>query len=102
VKQFVCIVLPALLFGCGGGASQEATSHPLGLSLPLAVGARLMQATNTSLSIEWEFRDGAVDYRVTRDGQPLIVAEETQNRFRDIYLTPGKMSLLPTSCGRVR
>lgn len=98
-------VVPAFLaalfvLGCGGGGGGSSTSSaPPGSgstpgpspALPAPVGASVTQATNTAISIKWETASGAVDYRVSRSSQQLVIAEETQTRFRDTDLTPGQV-----------
>jgi hypothetical protein len=92
VKPFLVLVLPLLLLGCGGGGSvsEPGSVAPAASLLPVPVGAMVTQATPTSLSFQWESVNGAVDYRVARNSQQIILAEDTQSRFRDTDLTPGQ------------
>lgn len=46
------------------------------------------QATPTAISIQWDNVVGAVDYRILRNNVQIMLAEDTQSRFRDMDLTP--------------
>jgi hypothetical protein len=94
MKRIFSIFPALLILSCGGGGGSSSGApdpQPQSVVLPVPVGAALTQSTNTALSIQWEVASGAVDYKVSRGAQQLIVAEETQTRFRDFDLTPGQV-----------
>lgn len=91
------LLIACALIGCGGGGGggggeavvaipPTASSSPT--PPPAASGLAVTSATPTAVSLQWETVAGASDYRVMRGTQQLILAEESQTRFRDVDLSP--------------
>jgi hypothetical protein len=98
---FLPIVL--IVAACGGGSGSSSppvasapppaptptpTPTPTPAPTPPPGGMQSTQATATAISIQWDNVTGAVDYRILRDNVQVMLAEDTQSRFREMDLTP--------------